>query len=99
MMDPLTFQPELHPAIAIGLETVLLLCLEFLCQQGILFGLPRVLHIVIVTASGHAEESAHDRYGVCCPVLADHMVFERWSHFLSVSERKSHNSLFSISRR
>ena len=27
------------------------------------------------------------------------MVFERWSHFLSVSERKSHNSLFSISRR
>lgn len=30
-MDSLTFQPKVHPSVAIGLETVFLLLSQFLC--------------------------------------------------------------------
>lgn len=96
IVNSLIFQSQIHPPITAGLEAMRLLSAQFFCQHSVLFRLPQPLYKVVVSASGHTEESAHDRYRILAPVLVDYLVLELWLHILSVSERKSRNNLFSI---
>ena len=89
VVDPLAFQPEVHPPVPAGLETAPLLQAKLLSQSKIFLGLSQALYIIIVTASGNAKEPAHGRYRILCPMTIDHLIFELRLHILSVSERKS----------
>ena len=94
----LTFKPDMNSTIAIGLSARLLTCLYLLGKREILRWYIHSFDIVIVTASRYVEEPAHFTYSVFIFVTIDHMIFYAWSHFLSVSERKSRINSFSISK-
>lgn len=92
MVDPLTFQPEMHPTVTIGMKTVQLLYTQFFRQSGVLLRLSQAFYIIVVTASGHFKEPAHDSYGILCLMTIDDLIFELRLHILSVSERKSRSN-------
>lgn len=86
-VDPLTFQPKMHPTVTVGLETVFLLQTQLLCQGGVFLRPAQTLYMIVVAASGHAKEPAHSRYGILCLMTIDDLVFELRLHILSMSER------------
>ena len=96
VMDVLALKPQMHAPITVGLVTPLLLCPELLCQRSIRSRLTKSLYIIVVAASGHTKEPAHNRDLVLCPVTADNLILKLRPHILSVSERKSRNNSFSI---
>ena len=91
-VDPLTFQPKMHPTVTVGLETVFLLQTQLLCQGGVFLRPAQTLYMIVVAASGHAKEPAHSRYGILCLMTIDDLVFELRLHILSMSERKSRSN-------
>ena len=95
-MDIFAVQPYPNPSIPIGFIRDLLTLPYLFSKFGIMFRSSKPLHKGIVTATGHLEEFAHDRYRVFVPVTIDYMEFYLRPHFLSVNCRKSRNNLFSI---
>ena len=97
-MNAMAFQPYRNTTIAICL---LCLGLAFSYQLGKLQILGRLVHAIykaIVTTAGYLEKSTHLADTVFVLVTIDNSILDLRSHFLSVSERKSRISSFSISR-
>ena len=97
MMDSLPFQRNLHSAIAVCIAHFLLAGAYLFRKRQILCGHVHPTGKAVVSASGHLKESTHFADGILLPMPIDSSVFDRYSHFLSVSERKSRISSFSVS--
>ena len=69
------------------------------CQRLIAVGFVHPLDIVVISAAGYAEKSAHGLYRVLFPFSIDRQIFHRYFHLLSASRRKSRSSSFCIFRR
>ena len=97
LMDAVPLQPNVHTTVSVGFAAFFL-TFPYLLGQRQIFGrhIPSP-HIVIVAASGYFKESAHFADTVFIFMAVDYRVFDLCSHFLSVSERKSRISSFSIS--
>ena len=60
VVDTLPFQPQVHPAIAVGLKAFVLLLCNALGKGCVLLRLAQLMHKAIVSASGHVKEAAHN---------------------------------------
>ena len=89
----------MYSAIAVGAMTVFLTFPDHLGKRQIPCRNLHSFDIVIVTASWNLEESAHLADWIFALVSIDHHIFYACPHFLSVSERKSRKSSFSIFNR
>ena len=96
-MYPLSFKPYMNSAITVCAVTMLLTLSDLLGKRKIPCGHIHSFDIVIVAASRHLKEPAHFADWIFIFVAVDHHIFYACPHFLSVSERKSRISSFSIS--
>ena len=92
-----SFKPYMHSAIAICLSASVLTLSDLLRKRKVFCRYIHSFDIVIVATSRYVEEPAHFTYAIFILVAIDHHIFYACSHFLSVSERKSRISSFSIS--
>ena len=92
-------QPELHPAIAIGVFALLLLLCDLVYDRLIWVWTVQMPNVGIIPASGNAKELAHPANGIFLPMAVNHRILCLGSHFLPVDCRKSRSSLFSIFNR
>ena len=95
----LTLQPKPHSPVAVGIKAAFLLSPNEHRQFRILFRPVHFTYEIIITASGYAEETAHDRDGIFFPMSVNNVVLDLRPHLLSVDCRKSRSSLFSIFKR
>ena len=95
-MNALLLQRQPHPAVAICTKAALPLLRDDFCKSSVFLRPAQTMDEVIVSASGHLKEAAHNGYRIFVSVPVDHCVFCPWPHFLSVERRKSRNSSFSI---
>src|SRR5699024_2097098 len=65
-------------------------------HKGILLRLPFPFDIVIIAAPGKPKDLTHNSYRIFCLVTVDNLISILRPHILSVSERKSRSSSFSI---
>ena len=98
MMDSVSVQPYLYSAVSIGSAAFLLTFPDLLCKSLVFGRCVHPMDIVVVSASGHTEKTAHSADAVLVFVAVDYHIFNADLHFLSVCERKSLSSSFSISK-
>ena len=96
MMDSVSFQPNVHPSVAVGALAFALALADLLGQRQILGRSLHSLYIPVVAAAGNAEEPTHLADAILLPVTVDHLVFDAGLHSFPVSERKSRINSFSI---
>ena len=95
-MDSVSFQPNVHPSVAVGALAFALALADLLGQRQILGRSLHSLYIPVVAAAGNAEEPTHLADAILLPVTVDHLVFDAGLHSFPVSERKSRSNAFSI---
>ena len=97
LMYSLPFKPYMHPAVTISAVAVFLTRSNLLGKRKIPCRYIHSFDIVIVTTSRHLKEPAHFANPIFVLMAIDHHILYTCPHFLSVSERKSRMSSFSIS--
>ena len=58
-VDPLAFQPKVHPAVTVGLKAVCLLYTKFFGQSSVLMSLSQTFYIIVVTALPDTPKNRH----------------------------------------
>ena len=96
MIDSLSFQPDMYPAVTVSVLAFVLALADLLGQRQILCRYLHSFYIPIITAAGNAEETAHFTDVIFLTVTIDHLVFGAGFHSFPVSERKSRIRSFSI---
>ena len=96
MMDSVSLQPDMYPAVAIGTSAFFLALADLLSQRQILCRYLHPFNIPIVTAAGDTKEAAHLADAILLPVAVDYLIFDAGLHSFPVSERKSRSNSFSI---
>ena len=96
MVDSLPLQPDVDAAVSISFSAGSLAFADLLCKRQISCRRIHPLNKIIVSASGYLKEAAHRRNGILIFVSLDDTILHAGPHFLSVSERKSRSSSFSI---
>ena len=95
-MNTFAFQPNVYSAVAVGASTLSLTYSNLFSQRQILCRNIHSFYLVVVSAAGHTEETAHLTDTVSRPMAIDYLVFDAGFHSFPVSERKSRRSSTSI---
>ena len=92
-----SLKPYMYSAVTVSFSAFALTFFYLFSWWKILCRYVNSWYISVISASGYFKEAAHFAYGIFILVSIYHHILYACSHFLSVSERKSRISSFSIS--